>query len=149
MQDQRPAGETIVPVRCPSYMTHLTNSLGNQHTWPLHLTIGNIRKDICQTSKQRSSILVGLIPCLPNGGKNTDKAWHSAVGMVLSTLWNPDITGPGLKWNCADTFQRQFNPLFAAWVGDNSQQVMIAQVSYGLRRMCEIPEGVMMGHSTI
>jgi hypothetical protein len=26
---------------------------------------------------------------------------------------------------------------------------MIAQVSYGLRRMCEIPEGVMMGHSTI
>jgi len=45
-QDQLPAEATIVPVFCASDKTHLTNFLGDQHAWPLYLTIGNIRKDI-------------------------------------------------------------------------------------------------------
>jgi hypothetical protein len=36
----------------------------------------------------------------------------------------------------------------AAWVGENPEQVMIAQVSYGSCLMCEIPKGATMGHST-
>jgi len=67
---------------------------------------------------------------------------------VLSPLRNLDITGPGLKWNCADGFQRQCYPLLAAWVGDYPEEVMIAQVSYGSCQMCEIPKGAMMGDST-
>jgi hypothetical protein len=31
----------------------------------------------------------------------------------------------------------------------NPEQVMVAEVSYGLFPMCEIPKGVMMGHSTM
>jgi hypothetical protein len=60
-----------------------------------------------------------------------DGAWHSAVGTVLSPLWNLDITGPGLRWNCADGFVRQYYSLLAAWVGDYPEHVMIAEVSYG------------------
>ena len=41
-QDQLPAGATIVPVICASDKTHLTNFSGDQHAWPLYLTIGNI-----------------------------------------------------------------------------------------------------------
>jgi hypothetical protein len=67
---------------------------------------------------------------------------------VLSQLRRLDITGPGLKWDCADGFQRQCYPLLAAWVGDYLEQVMIAQVSYGSCPMCEIPKGAPMGHST-
>jgi hypothetical protein len=130
-QDQLPAGATIVPVICASDKTHLTNFSGDQHAWPLYLTIGNIQKDIRRTPKKRAWILVGLIPCPPKGAKNTDEAWHSTVGTVLSPLRNLDITGPGLKWNCADGFQRQCYPLLAAWVGDYPEQVLIAQVSYG------------------
>jgi hypothetical protein len=147
-QDQLPAGATIVPVICASDKTHLTNFSGDQHAWPLYLTIGNIQKDIRRTPKKRAWILVGLIPCPPKGAKNTDEAWHSAVGTVLSPLRNLDITGPGLKWNCADGFQRQCYPLLAAWVGDYPEQVLIAQVSYGSCPMCEIPKGAPMGHST-
>jgi len=91
---------------------------------------------------------VGLIPCPPKGAKNLDKAWHNAVGTVLSQLRHCDITGPGFKWDCADGFQRQCYPLLAAWVGDYPEQVMVAQVSYGLCLMCEIPKGAPMGHST-
>ena len=96
-QDQLPAGATIVPVICASDKTHLTNFSGDQHAWPLYLTIGNIRKDIRCTPKKRTWILVGLIPCPPKGAKNSDEAWHSAVGTVLSPLRNLDITGHGLK----------------------------------------------------
>ena len=137
-----------MPVICASDKTHLTNFSGDQHAWPLYLTIGNIRKDIRRASKKPAWTLVGLIPCPPNGAKNTDEAWHSAVGTVLSPLRNLDITGPGLKWDCADGFQRQCYPLLAAWVGDYPEQVMVAQVSYGSCPMCEIPQGALMGHST-
>jgi hypothetical protein len=147
-QDQLPAGATIVPVICASDKTHLTNFSHDQHAWPLYLTIGNIQKDIRRTPKKSVLILIGLIQCPPKGAKNTDEVWHSAVGTVLSALRNLDITGPGLKWNCADGFQRQRYPLLAAWVGDYPEQVLIAQVTYGSWPMCEIPKGPPMGHST-
>ena len=106
-QDQFPAGVTIVPVICASDKTDLTNFSGDQHSWPLYLTIGNIRNDIRRTRKKRAWILVGLIPCPSKGAKTIDEAWHSAVGTVLSQLRHLDITGPGLKWDCANGFQRQ------------------------------------------
>jgi len=146
--DQLPAGATIVPVICASDKTHLIKFSGDQHAWPLYLTIGNIRNDIRLTPTKHTWILVGMIPCPMKGAKTTHDAWHSAIGTVLSPLWNLDITGPALKWNCADGFQRQCDPLSAAWVGDYTEQVMIAQVSYGSCQMCESPKGAWMGHST-
>jgi len=136
-----------VAVICASDKTHMTNFSGDQHAWPLYLTIGNIRNDICHTLTKSNWILVGPIPCPPKGAINTDNAWHSVVGTVLSPLPNLDITGPGLKWDCADGFQRQCFPLLAAWVGDYPEQVMVAQVSYGSCQMCEFPKGGPMRHS--
>jgi hypothetical protein len=147
-QDQLPTGATIVTVICVSDKTHLTNCSGDQHTWPLNHTIGIIRKDICRTLQKRAYILIWLFPRPPKGAKNIDKAWHSAVGTVLSQLRHLDITGPGLKWDCADGFQRQCYPLLAAWIGDYLEQVMVTQVSYGSCLMCKIPKGAPMGHST-
>jgi len=147
-QDQLPAGLTIVPVICTSGKTQLTNSSSDQHAWPLYLTIGNIQKNIRSWHEKRTWILVGLICCPPKGVKNTDKAWHSTVETVLSPLRNLDITGPGLKCDCPDGFQKQCYPLLAAWVSDYLEQVMVAQVSYGLCPMCEISKGAPMGHST-
>jgi len=103
--DQHPAGAMIVPVICVSDKTQLTNFSGDQHAWPLYLMSGNIRKDFWRTPTQPARILVGLIPCPRKGAKNTDEAWPSAVGTVLSPLRNLDITGPGLKWNFADGSQ--------------------------------------------
>jgi len=137
----------MVPVIRASDKTHLTNCSGDQHAWLLDLTIGNIQKDIRRTPKKRAWIHAGLIPCPPKGAKNIDEAWHSAVGTVLSQLRHLHISGPGLKWDCADGFQRQCYPLLAAWVGDYPEQVMIAQVSYGSCLVCEITKGAPMGHS--
>ena len=109
--------------------------------------IDTIRKDIHCSTKTHAWILDGLIPCPPKDAKNIDEACDSAFGTVLSQPRNLEITGPGLKWDCADGFQRQCYPVLGAWVGDYPEQVMIAQFSYGSGPMCEIPKGVSMGHS--
>jgi len=129
--------------------THLTNFSGDQHAWPLFLTSGNIQKDISRKPKKCAWIHIRLIPWPPKGAKNTDEAWHNVVGTVLSPLRNIDITGPGLKCDWADGFQRQCYPLLAAWVGDYPEQVTVAQVSYGPCPTCEMPNGVLVAHSTI
>jgi len=129
-QDQVSARVTIVPVICASDKTQVTNISSDHHTRPLYLTTGNIRKDICRTPTKRAWILVVLIPCPPKGAKHINKAWHSAVGKVLSPVRNLDRTGPGLQWSCPDGSQRQCYPLLAPWVGDYREQVMIAQVTY-------------------
>jgi hypothetical protein len=148
-EDQLRAGATIVLVTCASDRTHVIKLSDNQPTWPLYLTIGNVQKDICHTPIKHTWIFVGLIPCPRKGAKNIDNALHSAVGTVLSQLRQLDITGPGLKWDCADGFQQQCYPLLAAWVRDHLEQVMIAQVPYGSCPLCEIPNGAPTGHSTI
>jgi len=130
-QDQLPAGAMIVPVICAFDKTHLTNFPGDQHASPLYRTISNIRKDTCCTAIICTWNPVGLIPCPPKGAKNTDEAWSSSVGTVLSPLRNLDISTPGLIWDCADGFQRQCYPHLAACVGDYPEQVMVAEVSYG------------------
>jgi hypothetical protein len=101
-QNTLPAGATIVPVICAFARTHLTNCSGEQHAWLLYLMIGNTRKDIHPTPEMHPCFLGLLIPCSRKGAKNTDEAWHSAVGTVLSPLRNLDITVSSLKWNCAE-----------------------------------------------
>ena len=66
--------------------------------------IGNIRKDIRCTPAMLTSTLVGLTLDPLKGGKIPEETWESVVGSVLAALRNLDITGPGLKWNCADGF---------------------------------------------
>jgi len=104
-QDQLPAGGTILPVICASDKTHSSNFLGYQHAYTVDITIGNVCTDIRRSPKKRTWILFELIPCPQKGAKNIDDAWHSAVGTVLPQPRHLDITGPGLKWDCADGFQ--------------------------------------------
>ena len=104
--------------------------------------------DICRTPEKRAGIFVGLIPCSPEGAKNIQTAWHNTVGTALSQLRHLDITGPGLKWDCAVGFQQQCYPLLAAWVRDYPEQFKVAQISYGSCPMCEMSKGGPMGHST-
>jgi len=74
MQDQLPAGATIMLVIYASDRTHLQQFPGNLYALQLYLTIGNIGKDIRCTPKRCAWILVWLIPCPLKGAENTDEA---------------------------------------------------------------------------
>jgi len=67
---------------------------------------------------------------------------------LLSQLMHIDFTSPGLKWNCAYGLQQQCLPRLTAWVRDQPEQVMVAQVSYGSCPMCQIPTRTLLGKST-
>jgi hypothetical protein len=82
----------------------------------------------------------------PKGAKTNGEAWHSAVGNVFAQLRHHYITGPGLKWDCADGVDRQCNHLLASWAEDHPDADMVAQISYGSCPMCKIPKGAPMGH---
>jgi hypothetical protein len=129
MQDQLPAEVKHLPVICASDKTQLTNFSEDQRVWPLYHTISNSSKEFCSKPAKCAGIRVGLIPCHTNSATETDEAWHSAVGTGLSQLWNVDITGPALKWDCANGFQRQCYPILLVWVGDYPEQVLVPQVS--------------------
>jgi len=149
LHDQPPAGVLVVLAILASDKSQLIKISAYKHAWSPYLTIDNIAEDIYHSPKQRAWIPVWLIACPPNDAKNTDQAWDSVVGSVLFPLRNLDIAGPGLKWNYADGFHRQFYPLLAAWVRDYPEQVIVADVSYGSCAMCQIPKGAPMGHSTV
>jgi hypothetical protein len=68
---------------------------------------------------------------------------------VLFPLRYLGKTGPGLKWNYADGFQRHCYPLLDALVVDYPEQVKVIPVSYGSYLLCEIPQGALNGHSTL
>jgi len=103
---------------------------------------------MCQTTKKSALILIALISCPLKGANNNDEAWPSAVGSLVSSFQNLDVTGPDFKWNCADRFNRKSFPLVAVWIGDYREQVMVAQVSYCSCLMWEILKGAPMGHSS-
>jgi len=147
-QDQLPALAMMVPVVWASKKTHLTDVSGNQHALQLYLTIDTNKEDICRTPKRWIWIRFSLIQCPPQGANNIDEVWHCAVETELCQLMHHDITGTGLKWDCAYGFQWQCYPLMAGWGGEYPEQVIVAQVSYGSCWMCEIYKGVPNGHST-
>jgi len=89
-----------------------------------------------------------MITCHPQSAKNTQDAFLSKDGTVLFPLRHPDITCRSLGCDCTEGFPRHCDPMLAAWVGHYPEQVMHAEVSYGLCPMCEIPRVVPMGHST-
>jgi hypothetical protein len=128
-QDQLSPGTTIVPVILASDKTHLINISGDKHAWPLYFTVGNIQNNFRCAPTKHTSMFVALIPSLPNGDKDTEEAWHSAVGTVLSPRRNLDITGPGLKHDCAEGLFTQCYLLLAFWVRDYPEQVLVTQVS--------------------
>jgi len=108
----------IVPVICAYDTVHLTicfrisARLGVvYHDWYYS------KRDPPDT-KIHPSLPIELIACHLRGGTYLNEAWHTVVGTVLSQLRHHDITGPGLKWNCADVFEGQCYPLLAAWVGN-------------------------------
>jgi len=86
-----------------------------------------------------------LIPSAPKDTNNIPEAGQPVIWTVLSPLSNLDISGPSFKRNCADGFLRQWYPMWAAWVREYPEQVIVALVSYGSCPMCEIPNGASMG----
>ncbi|KAI6038465.1 hypothetical protein EDC04DRAFT_2569979 [Pisolithus marmoratus] len=81
VQGKLPTGVTIAPVILSSDKTSLSVFSGDKKAWLVHLTIGNISKDIRQQVLSHATILIGYLPV--SRLKCFKKKTHSLAGYCL------------------------------------------------------------------
>ncbi|KAJ6450612.1 hypothetical protein C8R45DRAFT_1057188 [Mycena sanguinolenta] len=112
-------GATIVPIIISSDKTQLT-VFGNKTAYPVYMTLGNIPKEI-------RYILLAYLP--------TSRMKHitnkAARRRILANVFHACMSGDGVI--------RRGHPIFATFVGDYPEQVLVAAVKTGECPTCEVP----------
>jgi hypothetical protein len=125
-----------VPIIISSDKTQLT-LFGNKTAYPVYLTIGNIPKEIRRKPSQRAYILLAYLPT-SKLKHITNKAarrrvlanvFHAAMKHILAPLETAGIKG--VKMVSGDGVVRRCHPIFATFVGDYPEQVLVSCVKYG------------------
>ena len=134
-------GATIVPVILSSDKTQVT-LFRNKSAYPIYLTIGNIPKSIrCQPTR-RAHILVGYLPTTTLSHISNKSARRRAMGNLfhacLSLILQPlkDAGRDGVEMASGDGVIRRVHPIFALYVADYLEQILVAGVKKGECPVC-------------
>ena len=136
-------GATIVPVILSSDKTRVV-LFGTKSAYPVYMTIGNIPKDIRQKPSRRTHILIGYLPTtqLPHITSTSSRRrmlanlFHHCFSRILDPLARVGETG--IKMTSGDGIVRQGLPLFACFVGDYPEQVLVSGCKTGECPKCDI-----------
>ena len=137
-------GATVVPIIISSDKTQLTLFRGKT-AYPVYLTIGNIPKDIRRKPSRRAQMLIAYIPTtklegIPNkAGRRRAIAnlYHACMRVILDPIAAYGETG--IEMVGGDGIWRRCHPIFALFVGDYPEQVLVA-CTYGSRcPKCLVP----------
>ncbi|KAG1904900.1 uncharacterized protein F5891DRAFT_1126271 [Suillus fuscotomentosus] len=98
MQECLPSGAIVAPVRLASDKTNLTHFHGNKATWPIYLTIRNIKKDIHRQPSKHATVLIGYLPISKMLHFKDDEGrqiahyhlFHNCMWLVTKPLVNAD-----------------------------------------------------------
>ncbi|EPQ49860.1 hypothetical protein GLOTRDRAFT_51483, partial [Gloeophyllum trabeum ATCC 11539] len=141
-QDQ--PGATIVPVIISSDKTQVT-LFGNKSAYPIYMTIGNLPKEIRRKPSRGGHILLGYLPTT-RLDHITNKAarrrtlanlFHSCVQRILHPLKKAGEVG--IVMASGDGVRRRVHPLFATFVGDYPEQLLVTGVKTGQCPRCPVP----------
>jgi hypothetical protein len=136
-------GATIIPIIISSDKTQLT-LFGNKTAYPVYLTIGNIPKEMRRKPSHRAYILLGYLPTVKME-HITNKAarrrvmaniFHAAMRHILAPLETAGVTG--LRMASGDGVVRRCHPIYATFVGDYPEQVLVTGVPYGKCGSCDV-----------
>lgn len=152
-QDKLPNGSTVVPIILASDKTHLSRMRGDQHAWPVYITIGNLPRKVRRAHSRLGMAILGMIPIV---AENEVKAqvYHYALGLMtegksLCTygILSADEGYPeikkyskhGVNIQCADGVTRKCYPILAAMTLDYPEQALVTGVLNGSCPICEVP----------
>ncbi|KAG2337294.1 hypothetical protein BDR05DRAFT_978558 [Suillus weaverae] len=135
--DEEHPGTTVIPVIISSDKTQVT-MFRNKTAYPVYLTIGNIPKEIHQKPSRQAHILLVYLPttCLKHV---TNKAswcrmlaslYHACMGRILAPLSTVGIEGINMQSG---------HPLFACFVRDYPEQVLVTGVKTMTCPNCDVP----------
>ncbi|KAJ8468795.1 hypothetical protein ONZ45_g17114 [Pleurotus djamor] len=134
--EKKTPGATIVPIIISSDKTQLT-LFRNKTAYPLYLTIGNIPKEIRRKPSKRAYILLAYLPVTKLEGV-TNKAsrrrqlanlYHACLSQILSPLRTAGLTG--LFMASGDGCLRRTHPIFACFIGDYPEQILVTATKSG------------------
>jgi Plavaka transposase len=113
--------------------------------YPIYLTIGNIPKDIRRKPSSHAHILIGYIPITKLTGVNTKAGrrrglmnlFHACVRNVLDSINYYGETGVPMM--SGDGIWRRCHPIFANFIGDYPEQVLVTCTYSGQCPKCQVP----------
>ncbi|EKM48829.1 uncharacterized protein PHACADRAFT_70969, partial [Phanerochaete carnosa HHB-10118-sp] len=140
-QVPRTKGATIMPVIISSDKMQLT-LFRNKVAYPVYLTIGNLPKDIRSRPSQGGQILLAYLPVLKlehiknKAARRCTQAnlFHLCMCRLLELL--EDLGLGGLPMSSGDGVMRRVHPIYAAYVGDYPEQVLVTCTKTGECPVC-------------
>ena len=111
----------------------------------MYLTIGNIPKEIRQKPSKRAYVLLAYLPTtrLENvtnkaaRRRQISNLYHACMGKILQPLQDAGLSG--IFMTSGDGLTRRNHPLFACFIGDYPEQILVTCVSTGKCPTCPKP----------
>ncbi|KAF8266477.1 hypothetical protein EI94DRAFT_1803081 [Lactarius quietus] len=143
LEAHRP-GATVVPIIISSDKTQLTLFRGRT-AYPVYLTIGNIPKDIRRKPSHCAQILIAYIPTsklegiMNKAGRRRAMAnlYHSCMQIILGPITAYGETG--IEMMSGDGIWHWCHPVFASFVGDYPEQILVTCTYSGRCPKCIVP----------
>ncbi|KAG2346551.1 hypothetical protein BDR05DRAFT_878079 [Suillus weaverae] len=142
--DEEHPGATVILVIISSDKTQVT-MFRNKTAYPVYLTIGNIPKEIRRKPSHQAHILLAYLPTT-RLEHVTNKAsrrrmlanlYHACMGRILAPLSTVGIEG--INMQSGDGAVQRGHPLFACFVGDYPEQVLVTGVKTMTCPNCDVP----------
>ena len=147
LEKERP-GATIIPIIISSDKTQVT-LFRNKTAYPIYMTIGNIPKNIRRKPSHQAQILLGYLPTTKLEHISNKSArrhtlanlFHASVGYILHPLKDAGCTGISITSGAGLIYRG--HPLFAAFVGDYPEQILVTCCKTGDCPKCDISHNAM------
>ncbi|KAI0309880.1 hypothetical protein OF83DRAFT_1179120 [Amylostereum chailletii] len=141
--EKRKPGVTVVPIIISSDKTQLT-LFRNRSTYPVYLTIGNIHKETRRKPNRHAQILLGYLPVTRLSHIKSDvvcrralsNLFHACMRKAVAPLKAVGLEGTDMV--SGDGVVHQCHPIYAVFVGDYPEQVLVT----GVKTM-ECPKGTL------
>ena len=142
----------MIPLIISSDKTQLTLFRGKS-AYPVYLTIGNIPKDIRRKPSRRAQILIAYIPTTKLEGiankagrrRAIANLYHSCMRVILAPI--TAYGEIGIKMMSGDGIWRRCHPVFASFVGDYPEQVLVTCTYNGRCPKCLVPPDELGSHN--
>jgi hypothetical protein len=137
-------GATVIPIIILLDKTQLT-LFQNKTAYPVYLTIGNIPKEIRRKSSRQAQILLAYLPTtrLESSTNQASQCcalaniFHACLTRVVKPLETAGITG--IEVTSGNGAVCRGHPIFAMFIGDYPEQLLVACCKNGECPKCVVP----------
>lgn len=134
---------TVIPLIVSSDKTQLT-TFRNKNAYPVYLTLGNLPKHIRRKPSRQGQILLGYLPTSKldhiSSKSSRRRALSNLFHMCMRRMLQPleDAGRDGIILVSGDGKARRCFPVFATYVGDYPEQILVTLIKTGKCVICPV-----------